>query len=332
MEPSSSTSSSRNPFRRLLCRALALGGAVGLTIFCGLWFAPADPHKYIAAIVDKDRLLHTVEHPALFVVGGSSSAFGVDSSILESFTNRDVVNLGLHERIGLRYMLAHLEPFLTSGDVVLLTPEPGVFLSGRWRGGRALSEALAQFPGGSQYLTPADLEVSTFLLGLQSRLRRAVWPVQEGVRVPSVYDRQAFDANGDLRGAELEQARLPLPPAASIELRGEIDPRAVELVNSTAVRWRGRGVAVVLDLPPLPREWVLGGAAGAEAYLVSLRGVLDPQIVSKPHSLVLDRELFFDDVQHLNEAGRRYRSLGLGASLCAVLQDCPAATSASSSQ
>jgi hypothetical protein len=298
--------------------------SVGATLGLALVLLPADPNKYIAAVVDKNHLLRAAKHPMLVVVAGSSAAFGIDSSILEESLPLDVVNYGLHERLGLRFMLSHVEPFLQSGDVVLLAPEPGVFLRGTWKGDRALAEALAQFPGGFRYLTLADLDVAAFLGAAQVRLRRAAWPRSSGNAggAGTVYSRSAFDHNGDLRGAALAEAQLDLREPAGALLAGNIDSEAIALINEFSERCAAKGVAVAVDLPPLPLESVRGGQAEAEQYVERLRSQLHPPVLNRPRTLLMPARWFFDDVQHPNAEGREKRTRLLVEGLCRWYSDC----------
>ena len=110
--------------RKLLIRLLILTLAIVLT---GLAIGQYDTHvrddNYLAAVLEKDRLIRTTPSPKMILVGGSNLAFGIDSKMLQDSLGIRVVNMGLYAKLGLRYMLAQVRPYIKTGDVVIVVPE-----------------------------------------------------------------------------------------------------------------------------------------------------------------------------------------------------------------
>src|SRR6478672_545894 len=80
-------------------------------------------NDYIAAVLEKDRLIRSTPSPKIILVGGSNLAFGIDSRMMEDSLHLNVVNMGLYAKLGLRYMLAQVKPYIRRGDVVIIVPE-----------------------------------------------------------------------------------------------------------------------------------------------------------------------------------------------------------------
>ena len=66
-----------------------------------------------------DHLMNTDERK-IIIVGGSSTAFGIDAEYLEKMTGLKVVNLGLHAGFGNLFNTEIMKGNINSGDIVLL--------------------------------------------------------------------------------------------------------------------------------------------------------------------------------------------------------------------
>lgn len=90
-----------------------------------IWIIPANPvpSDYLAAIIDKHKILEATPSPKIILVGGSNVAFGLDSKKIQDELALPVVNMGLHGGFGLRYMIEEIKPQLKPGDIVILIPE-----------------------------------------------------------------------------------------------------------------------------------------------------------------------------------------------------------------
>ena len=72
----------------------------------------ASDDNYLAAVLEKDRLIRSTPSPKIILVGGSNLAFGIDSRMLRDSLNVNIVNMGLYAKLGLRYMLAQVKPYV----------------------------------------------------------------------------------------------------------------------------------------------------------------------------------------------------------------------------
>ena len=58
--------------------------------------------NYLAAVLEKDRLIRSTPSPKIVLVGGSNLAFGIDSKKIEDSLGLRVVNMGLYAKLGLQ--------------------------------------------------------------------------------------------------------------------------------------------------------------------------------------------------------------------------------------
>src|SRR6476661_8416978 len=133
--------------KKLFLRIGVLGLAILLT---GALASQYDVRKvdndYIAAVLEKDRLIRNTPSPKIILVGGSNLAFGVDSKLLQDSLRLPVVNMGLYAKLGLRYMLAQVKPYIRAGDIVVVVPEYDQFYGQFSEGDNTLNTALLYAP------------------------------------------------------------------------------------------------------------------------------------------------------------------------------------------
>ena len=114
--------------KRLLLRIFVLASLVVLTgIALGQYDSRAQDDNYLAAVLEKDRIIRNAESPKIILVGGSNLAFGIDSKMMQDALRMPVVNMGLYAKLGLKYMLAQVRPYIRKGDIVVVVPEYDLF-------------------------------------------------------------------------------------------------------------------------------------------------------------------------------------------------------------
>ena len=78
---------------------------------------------FLGALAPKYERLNAIEEPKVILVGGSSTAFGLDSALLEESVGMPVVNFGLYATLGTKLMLDLSRDGIGEGDIVVLAPE-----------------------------------------------------------------------------------------------------------------------------------------------------------------------------------------------------------------
>jgi hypothetical protein len=294
-----------------------LGGFIAVqlalaALAVGAWSRLPEPAGYLAASLDKERRLREAPGARLVLVGGSATAFGVDSGEIERRLGRPAVNLGLYAPLGLEFMLREAEAGLRAGDVVLVSPEFPVL-----KGGTApavLEQLLQVNPGAIRHVGAEDLknllDRGHGFLGVE--LRRALAALfrapEEESAVPP-YSRGSFDLRGDVvahhgRGSSAEGVApydLPEPGSPAFE-------EAVRGINAFGRRLRARGVRVFHAWPALiDEEAELKGTELREVQKALVEGLTIPSL-GEPGRFLFPRGEFFDSNFHLTEEGKRHRT------------------------
>jgi len=311
-----------NLIRRFLFRASALALAVILSgVLISRYDTRATDDNYIAAVLEKDRLIRNTPSPKLILVGGSNLAFGIDSRMLQDSLGMRVVNMGLYAKLGLRYMLAQAKPYIARNDVIVIVPEYDQFYREFANGDFTLNTALLYAPADRiDDFTESYSMVDVVLRPRVENARRSfmrgtatVFGVEDRYFPPDtapLYSRRAFNSFGDMV-AHLGRDGLdpdsifvgPMPAIA------QFNEEIIDDLNGVASAARVRGA----------RAWFLFPSYIDRAYSInaaridSLRARLEPEmeipIIGTPRDFVFPSKMFFDTRYHLNEEGRKLRTL-----------------------
>lgn len=280
----------------------------------------AADNNYLAAVLDKDRLLRNTPSPKIMLVGGSNLAFGVDSRALQDSLGLHVANVGLYAKLGLRYMLAQAKPYIHRGDVVLIVPEYDQFYGNFSEGDQTLNTALLYAP--SDRIGDFVRSYSVIDVVLRPRVERARRSFQQaladafGMRekyfppdTNPVYNRRSFNEYGDaishLRRKGMNPDSIfvkPLPPGRTFNKRTIAD------LNSVAQVARNRGAHAYFLFPSyIDRSYNINVAAIDTLQGTLRRGMRIP-ILGSPRDFVYPAKLFFDTRYHLTAEGRQLRT------------------------
>jgi len=307
--------------RRFSVRIALLTAALLLTgLALSRYDTRAVDNNYLAAVLEKDRIIRNTPSPKIILVGGSNLAFGVDSRQLQDSLGLHVVNMGLYAKLGLRYMLAQVKPYIHRGDVVLVVPEYDQFYGNFADGDQTLNTALLYAPSDrigdfvksysviDVILRPrAENARRSFLQALASVFgqRDKYFPPDTN----PVYNRRSFNQYGDMvshlgrQGPNPDSIYVkPLPPMRTF------NKRTLDDLNSVADIAHGRGArAYFLFLSYIDRSYRINGAAIDSLRRRLASGMRIP-IVGSPADLVYPSRLFFDTRYHLNQEGRAIRT------------------------
>jgi hypothetical protein len=303
---------------RLSLLALAVLGTAALI---SQYDIRSTDNSYIAAVLEKDRLIRDTPSPKIILVGGSNLAFGIDSHMLEDSLGIHVVNMGLYAKLGLRYMLAQVKPYIRKGDLVLVVPEYDQFFGEYANGDNTLNTALLYAPTDRlpDFIKSYSV-VDVILRPRAENVRRAALQGfadalgQKDKFFPPdtnpVYSRRSFNDRGDMVSHLGRKGKDP----DSIFARGlppmkEFNKRTVDDLNSiveTADRVGARSYFLYPSY--MERAYRMG-----DASIDSLRALIARRsrmpMVGKPADFVYPDSLFFDTRYHLNQEGRRIRSI-----------------------
>ncbi len=315
-------STKRSGVGKLLVQVLALFVATVITVVLIAWFVP-EGNTYSKVSTIKHARLEQLPSPKIVVVGGSNLAFGLDSPLIEKVTGRGVVNMGMDGFLGMRFMLAEVEPFLRESDLVVLAFEHGAYINDvngvaenqfavikanpkaiafiNWEQQKAMLPAIpriAQLKAARFVLEPARAVRSL----IKGKDYQSAGQVEEAIG--SV---DGFNEHGDLL-AHLDIV-LPGEPFDGDNLKAKpLNQEALDLLNDFATRVGERGVEVLVSYTPVADTYF-------ERYEEEL-GALHEAITAQPalhapmppSDFVYPVDEFFDTVYHLRRAAREQRT------------------------
>jgi hypothetical protein len=300
----------------LLALAIALTG-----ILISQYDARASDDNYLAAVLEKDRLIRNTPSPKIILVGGSNLAFGVDSKMMQDSLQLSVVNMGLYAKLGLRYMLAQVRPYIRRGDVVLVVPEYDQFYGKFSEGDNTLNTALLYAPADRipdfirsysvvdvvvrprvENARRSFLQATAALFGLKNKY----FPPDTN----PVYNRHSFNQYGDAishlgRKSENPDSIYikPFPPFR------EFSKRSLDDLNDIGDVSREREAHAYFLYPSfLDRAYAIN-VAPIDTLDAKLHRDMRIPIIGTPQDYVFPGKWFFDTRFHLNLIGREARTV-----------------------
>lgn len=258
---------------------------------------------YLAALIDKDQTLNSLDSNRLILVGGSNLAFGINSELIEEKLPLKVANLGLHAGLGLAFMVNEVSHQMKKGDVVVLVPEYPLYLNSFAPDIDLIQFANELYPASKEYyqFNPKQALIAKF-----EKFKKFFDP--DVYQIDSVFNRQGFNKYGDNTG------HLDKKPLAHLIDRKAIKPieinSAVTLLNEFTAKCNTIGVKVLIDYPSYPKtEFVGKNKIRINTLDTQLRiNLKNVVFLSKPKKYVFDDSLFYDTIYHLGREGREIRT------------------------
>ena len=264
-----------------------------------------DQNSYHAAILDKIKLLEVTPSPKLVFVGGSTLAFGLDSLMVKQALGVPVVNMGLHARLGLKFMLDQVQPSLNKGDIVVVVPEYDQFTGNLFYGGWFLIENAVFTHNLRLLLSMPPLQFADNLLKLNRHIFDYNNQALRSSKIHSIYARNKFNSYGDMMG------HLALPNQMYSKkysvLSADINQASVQYLHNFISTNDNRGIITLVIYPSVARSYYIQ----QEASITMISGALRNKgikILSPPQDVIYDDDLFYDTYSHLNARGRKLRS------------------------
>ncbi|KIG12882.1 hypothetical protein DB30_00949 [Enhygromyxa salina] len=310
--------------RRFVTHALIFA-LIQALILVVIWrTCPDDPNHYMAATIDKHARLRAAATPRVIFVGGSSVGFSVDSRAFEPL-GLEPVNMGLNDGLGLPFMLAEVAGQLRAGDVVIVAPETHLY----WTGSQddALWAVMQQRPANVACLAAAGpRELANLsdqgLHFLARKLRCAAHQITTNRELPTIYQRDSFDAHGDFAAhRELAPKReqpidqpWPDPKALSFD-------RSISALAQFARRCERAGARCFMAWCPTRRHQLQREAAVFAAIEARLDAEVNMPMLERPSEIGFAEPDFFDRGPHLSGDAAAARSARLASALSMALGD-----------
>jgi hypothetical protein len=258
---------------------------------------------YLAALIDKEARLNSLDSNRLIFVGGSNLAFGINSALIESKLPVKVANLGLHAGLSLKFMINEVSYLMKKGDIVVLSLEYPLYLDSFEPDIDLIQFANELYPATKRYyhFTPKQLITARY-----EKFKKYFQP--DIYQIDSVFNRQLFNKYGDNTGhlnkRPLEHL-IDRKPIHVIEAE-----RSISILKDFAQKCKTEDVKVFISYPPYPKtEYVGKNKERINQLDLKLRSSL-PNItfLDRPEGYIFNDALFYDTVYHLNKNGREIRT------------------------
>jgi hypothetical protein len=267
--------------------------------------ALADKYERLTALSNTDE-----PNPKIIIIGGSSTAFGLRSDLLEQELGMAVVNLGLYAELGTKFMLDISRAGIKSGDIIIIAPEIDSQTLSMHFNAETTWQAL---DGNLSMLRHVRYENYGALAGnfwddAVSKLRFGRYG---GLNPEGVYSRASFNQYGD----------IIYPRPYNIMLRNynpnhliNLDPAILcddfaEYLNEFVKFSERKGAEVYFNFPPMNRLAVPqygdndnDNEAVYDFYL-HFTQMLDCEIIGNINHYIIDERYFYDSNYHLNDSG-----------------------------
>ena len=309
-----------NDFRRfLLCLPLGLALAFGLytALFWLQLGAPTLSSRWTYELFErKMRIAAGLKRPALFLLGGSATLFGLNAAQIERDTGLPTVNFGTHAALWPDYIFKQVRPALRAGDTVVLAPEYELYFWNRPRATALAEDVLLD------YLVARD---PAYLAGLPWRDRFTVFMcmpltrLKYGVRsrlfgLPArppepVYDARWLEGHGDQThhagGSDQRKPAVVRRVDATVLRPLPADTRGWEEIRKFCAWAAAHGVRVIAAYPPLARrpEYSPAVTGGLARWIQDGYAKLGVPMLGKPEDAMYADDQFFDSCYHLTEEG-----------------------------
>ncbi|OOQ59491.1 hypothetical protein [Mucilaginibacter pedocola] len=263
---------------------------------------------YVGAIVDKHAYADKTKSPRIIFCGGSSTAFGVDSKMVEQRTGLPTVNMGLNGSLGLEFILNQARYIARPSDIIILSVEYNLSTEGSYK---FKKEAARLYPPAANFFSRTiSQQLNDFFIFDFQHNFKTTYTNLTGGKLPEfpknvVYSRSSFNENGDIvRNFDphpshdfLEKFELPHIPNA------DIDP-----MNSFKAFADEHNIKVYFVYPPLDDK-----AYEAKKRVVGIiqreyeDGLRIPMLDNAADAILPD-SLFYDTEYHLTMAGKKVRT------------------------
>ncbi len=313
--------------RKVIYRLLLITLLIGVITAAIIKFIPSDDNHYMLAVKDKHARLDSISSPKIIIIGGSNTAFGIDSQMIEDSLHMPVANMGIHVGLGLEYMINEVKSAIQKGDIVIMIPEYSLLFSKTESGENdAFYKTLEGYPNAINYINSKN-KVSSILNGyvaiLQSKLKSQLFDSEAEQqahvkRNQFIYKRKSYNHRGDMTAhlsMSTQEYNKEDDDFSSFKNR-KISDFFLALTNEIYTFTETRDASFVMSFAPTP-ESIFEKETGKSIY-TSLSEKAKYPIITKPHDVVFPDSMFFDTRYHLLKESRSERTALLIARLKAM--------------
>lgn len=285
-------------------------------------FSPSQfEETYLGEFNCKTERLKQTGDGRIILVGGSSTAFGIRSDLIEQEFNRTVVNFGLYAPLGSRIMLETCFDEIREGDIVIFSPEQNLeTLSFSFQA----KEVWQAIDGHFSMLENFNEDEIKQILGAfpafaVSKLKYVIYGKPQ---IAGIYRRDSFNEYGDIEASGRERNIMleGYDPTVKIDFTEKPSEDFIVYLNSYADRVRKKGAEFYYRFCPM-NESAIADEENFEQYIAWLQEKTEFSVLGDPHECVMESDWFYDTNFHLNESGAIVNTYYFVRDLKAELKD-----------
>jgi hypothetical protein len=281
-----------------------------ITIIIGcLWLIPllfantiSDKESYIARTVDKEKRLRQIKSPKLVIIGGSGSAYSIDSKKLEDNLKIPVANMALAYGLGLDFMIEEIAHSINKGDQILIIPE--YYLPND--GNKKLITLLKDVnPEAKQYIK-LDLvdQIKLQIVNFQRVGSSLFYKYKNNNE--NTAKRSDFNLQGDIV-YHLNKSNIR-PLKDQEKLYNALYNKEINKMNWLWKLAKSRGANVYISFPAYPKSEFQKNKEPIKFFEKRLKTKVNISVLNNPEQNIYDEIEFYDTVYHLNSHGRQKRT------------------------
>jgi hypothetical protein len=269
---------------------------------------PGSDNYWSHLLSEKKSLMENSHAPRLILLGGSSTALGIDSNAIRQQTHLNVINEGLHGGMSLKLIFQTVEPYLEPGDLVILMLEYDYYYRGLNGITRSMAGIVEVMPSA---ISPFDFdqihqlpEIGVALI--QIKLERALDKLIHS-QSNSIYSAETiFNQDGDFISHLGRTFDGVIPNHAVIEKNTKITPKMLGEINRFNEFAASKQAKVFLAFPPLrTTNCTATTDERFRLFFTELSSTVSMPVLSTPTQSCYADDLFYDTEYHLNAVGRQ---------------------------
>lgn len=310
---------------------------LSLFLWCFLWLnaigVPTSSSKwmYDAYAIKANRASILNNRPAIVIVGGSNTLFGINSELLESLTGYPVINTGVNAGLLLSYTLYSADRFIKPNDIVVMMLEYPMYNYQGEVGESLIDYTLARAPDYFYHANLADKIRLVFMAPLK-RLLVGTRFNPDSNQSSGIYNAVNINAYGD----QINTGNAYFTEAILSELNSNSSARSYgRLRNPDGQGWK-KIEAFVSDrqatnpciflMPPAFLENAYYRQNSVERYfydnLSNDARRHNLTFLGQPFDFMYERRHFFNTDYHLRDEGRDLHTRSVAALLVPAIKTC----------
>ncbi len=295
---------------------LLLAVLIPFAFLFGICFAAPSQYKntFLGELGDKYDRLYSIKEPKIVIIGGSSTAFGLDSELLEKNLNMPVVNFGLYATLGTKVMLDLSEDAIGKDDIIVIAPETDKQTLSLYFNAETVWQGL---DGKMNMLKHIKSENKKDMVGafFGFTSKKFGYMINGAPDPAGVYNHSSFNEYGDIiYDRPYNIMALGYDPNMTVDFdTSMLSEDFIDYLNAYIGKAEKKGAKVYYSFPPINESAIASGVTEETIYnyydFISRN--INCDVISNPNNYILNENYFYDSNFHLNDSGVTVRSANI---------------------